>query len=91
MPIIEEIRPMVAARVGACRGNKDARLFTGPQGGRISTGSLRRATHWDEVVALLGYTHLVRHTLRHTGLTWFADAGVPLHRLQQIAGPPIPA
>ncbi|MEV6279109.1 site-specific integrase [Nocardia sp. NPDC051832] len=30
--------------------------------------------------------HLRRHDLRHTGLTWFADAGVPLHRLQQIAG-----
>ncbi len=34
----------------------------------------------------LGYEHLRRHDLRHTGLTWFADAGVPLHRLQQIAG-----
>lgn len=40
----------------------------------------------DEVVAQLGYEHLRRHDLRHTGLTWFADAGVPLHRLQRIAG-----
>ncbi|MFI6215330.1 tyrosine-type recombinase/integrase [Nocardia brasiliensis] len=30
--------------------------------------------------------HLRRHDWRHTGFTWFADAGVPLHRLQQIAG-----
>jgi integrase len=24
--------------------------------------------------------------LRHTGLTWMADAGVPVHLLQKIAG-----
>ncbi|WP_447008372.1 hypothetical protein ACRAKI_09670 [Saccharothrix isguenensis] len=24
--------------------------------------------------------------MRHTGLTWMADAGVPVHRLQRIAG-----
>ncbi|MBF6332470.1 tyrosine-type recombinase/integrase [Nocardia transvalensis] len=86
IPIIEEIRPMISARIAACRGNSDARLFIGPRGGRIATGVLRRATDWDKVVRNLGYTHLVRHTLRHTGLTWFADSGVPLHRLQQIAG-----
>ncbi|MFI1460371.1 tyrosine-type recombinase/integrase [Nocardia carnea] len=34
----------------------------------------------------LGYEHLRRHDLRHTGLTWFADAVVPWHRLQRIAG-----
>jgi integrase len=64
----------------------DAHLFTGPRGGRISTAVLRDATHWDEVVALLGYEHLVRHDLRHTGLTWMADAGVPVHVLRRIAG-----
>ncbi|GAB2534447.1 tyrosine-type recombinase/integrase [Nocardia heshunensis] len=62
------------------------RLFLGPRGGRIQITVLRRATHWDEVVAELGYEHLRRHTLRHTGLTWFADAGVLLHLLQEIAG-----
>ncbi|MEU6563324.1 site-specific integrase [Nocardia nova] len=64
----------------------DARLFVGPRGGRIATAVLRDATHWDEVVTAMGYEHLRRHDLRHTGLTWFADAGVPLHRLQRIAG-----
>lgn len=64
----------------------DTRLFVGPRGGRIATAVLRDATHWDEVVTKLGYEHLRRHDLRHTGLTWFADAGVPLHRLQAIAG-----
>ena len=63
-----------------------ARLFTGPRGGRITTAVLRDATHWDEVVIKLGYEHLRRHDLRHTGLTWMADAGVPLHVLRKIAG-----
>lgn len=26
----------------------------------------------------LGYEELKRHSLRHTGLTWMADAGVPV-------------
>ncbi|WP_405499385.1 tyrosine-type recombinase/integrase [Streptomyces niveus] len=34
----------------------------------------------------LGYEHLRRHDLRHTGLTWFADAGVQVHVLRRIAG-----
>lgn len=51
-----------------------------------STPRLRDATHWDDVVARLGFEHLRRHDLKNTGLIWFADAGVPLHRLQRIAG-----
>jgi hypothetical protein len=27
----------------------------------------------------VGYEHLNRHDLRHTGLTWMTDAGVPVH------------
>ncbi|MDX2674908.1 tyrosine-type recombinase/integrase [Streptomyces sp. NY05-11A] len=61
-------------------------MFTGPRGGRISTAVLRDATHWDDVVNKLGYEHLRRHDLRHTGLTWFADAGVQVHVLRKIAG-----
>ncbi|MFI6996215.1 tyrosine-type recombinase/integrase [Nocardia sp. NPDC050175] len=86
VPIIDQIRPLVTELIAPHANNPDARLFTGPRGGRITTATLRDATHWDQVVADLGYEHLVRHTLRHTGLTWYADAGVPLHRLQQIAG-----
>jgi integrase len=63
-----------------------ARLFTGPRGGRITNAVLRDATDWDQVVARLGYEHLRRHDLRHTGLTWMADAGVPVHVLRMIAG-----
>jgi integrase len=86
VPIIEEARGLVGRRLDVLGDDEDARLFTGPRGGRISTAVLRDATHWDEVVMALGYEHLRRHDLRHTGLTWMADAGVPLHVLRKIAG-----
>ena len=86
VPLIEEVRPMIARRVLAAGSRPDTRLFTGPRGGRITTAVLRDATHWDDVVHTLGYDHLRRHDLRHTGLTWMADAGVPLHVLRLIAG-----
>ncbi|MFF2959215.1 tyrosine-type recombinase/integrase [Streptomyces sp. NPDC057963] len=41
------------------------------------------------MVISLGHEHLRRHDLRclrHTGLTWFAGAGVPVHVLRKIAG-----
>lgn len=85
VPLIPEVRPLVARRLDQV-GDPEARLFTGPRGGRITTAVLRDATHWDEVVTRLGYEHLRRHDLRHTGLTWMADAGVPVHVLRKIAG-----
>ena len=33
-----------------------------------------------------GLQDLTRHGLRHTGATWMADAGIPLHVLQDILG-----
>jgi len=86
VPLIPEIQDLVKWRLTVLGDNPEARLFTGPRGGRISTAVLRDATHWDEVVVQLGYEHLRRHDLRHTGLTWMADAGVPIHVLKQIAG-----
>ena len=86
VPILPEIRPLVRRRIGLTNGDPMARLFTGPRGGRISTAVLRDATDWDSVVTNLGYEHLRRHDLRHTGLTWMANAGVPVHVLQKIAG-----
>jgi integrase len=85
VPLIEEAREMVGHRLDRA-ASPDVRLFTGPRGGRISTAVLRDATHWDEVVTALGFEHLRRHDLRHTGLTWMADAGVPVHVLRKIAG-----
>ncbi|WP_218592726.1 tyrosine-type recombinase/integrase [Pseudonocardia oceani] len=86
VPLIADVRELVARRIATADGRPDARLFTGPRGGRITTAVLRDATHWDEVVSSLGLEHLRRHALRHTGLTWMADAGVPVHVLRVIAG-----
>jgi integrase len=88
IPIMPEIRPMVLRRIAEAGPEPDpmTRLFTGPRGGRVSTAVLRDATHWDEVVLCLGLEQLRRHDLRHTGLTWMADAGVPVHVLRMIAG-----
>ncbi|WP_394362131.1 tyrosine-type recombinase/integrase [Amycolatopsis sp. SB7-3] len=86
VPLIEEIRPLVAERLDVVGSDPMARLFTGPRGGRVTTAILRDATHWDQVVGALGFEHLRRHDLRHTGLTWMADAGVPVHVLRKIAG-----
>ncbi|HSA50014.1 MAG TPA: tyrosine-type recombinase/integrase [Yinghuangia sp.] len=87
IPVIPQIRALVARRLDETDGDPMARLFTGPRGGRITTAVLRDATHWDEVVVKLGYEHLRRrHDLRHTGLTWMADARIPLHVLRVIAG-----
>ena len=85
MPLVVELRELVTRRLDDAAGT-NSRLFTGPKGGRISTAVLRDATHWDEVVTDLGFAHLRRHDLRHTGLTWLADAGVPVHVLRKIAG-----
>ncbi|MFF0148600.1 site-specific recombinase XerD [Amycolatopsis sulphurea] len=86
VPLIEDIRDLVKRRIALVDKDPDGRLFRGPRGGRITTAVLRDATSWDEVVAKLGYEHLRRHDLRHTGLTWMADAGVPVHHLRKIAG-----
>jgi integrase len=86
VPLIPEIHELTLRRIAETDGSPDARLFTGPRGGRISTAVLRDATSWDNVVTKLGYEHLRRHDLRHTGLTWMADAGVPIHHLRKIAG-----
>jgi integrase len=86
VPLIEEVRPLIEKRLDGVSHEPTARIFTGPRGGRITTAVLRDATHWDEVVTQLGYEHLRRHDLRHTGLTWMADAGVPVHVLRKIAG-----
>ncbi|WP_051267272.1 tyrosine-type recombinase/integrase [Gulosibacter molinativorax] len=51
----------------------------------LTTAAVRDATNWDSSVAGLG-PNLTRHRLRRTGATWVADAGVPLHVLQEILG-----
>ena len=86
IPLIPQVHETVMRRLKAVGNKPDARLFTGPRGGPISTAGLRRATHWNYVVTALGYEYLTRHGLRHTGLTWMAVSGVKPHVLQKIAG-----
>ena len=65
-------------------------MCPGPRGGVITTATLRDATGWDDL-SRAGPAGLVRHGLRHTALTWMADAGVELHVLQRVAGHQDPA
>jgi len=51
-----------------------------------TTATVRDTTNWDQIVKELGLPDLTRHGLRHTGATWMADAGIPLHVLQEILG-----
>ena len=61
-------------------------LLTGPKGGVLTTATVRDTTNWDQLVLDIDMVELTRHGLRHTGATWLADAGVPLHVLQDILG-----
>lgn len=83
-PIID---PLVPTLERLTQNRKlDQRVLRGPRGVVIMTATLRDATRWDALVTKLGYPHLVRPGLRHTALTWMADAGVPLDVLQKVAG-----
>nr|WP_218681853.1 site-specific integrase [Microbacterium flavum] len=84
VPILEPLRP-VLKRLAEGKAPDD-QLLVGPKGGVLTTATVRDATNWDAIVAGLGLPDLTRHGLRHTGATWMADAGVPLHVLQEILG-----
>lgn len=84
VPILDEIEP-VLVRLSAGKKPSDP-LLRGPRGGVLTTATVRDATNWDQIVLDLGLPNLTRHGLRHTGATWLADAGVPLHVLQRILG-----
>ena len=72
VPVIEPLRRTLA-RLTVGRGPEE-RLVTGPRDGVLTMATLRDATGWDQLVADLGLPGLVRHGLRHTALTWMADA-----------------
>lgn len=84
VPILEPLRP-VLERLTDGKQPEDS-LLVGPKGGYLTTATVRDATNWDGIVAKLGLPDLTRHGLRHTGATWMADAGIPLHVLQDILG-----
>jgi integrase len=89
VPIIDPLRPTLVRLTAGRR--REERLVLGPRGGVITTATLRDATGWDALVTELGQPGLVRHGLRHTALTWMADAGVDLHILQRVADQQDPA
>jgi integrase len=89
VPIIDPLRPTLERLTSGRRAEE--RLLVGPRGGVITTATLRDATNWDTLVTQLGQAGLVRHGLRHTALTWMADAGIELHILQRVAGHQDPA
>jgi integrase len=89
VPIIDPLRPTLVRPTAGRR--PEERLVLGPRGGVITTATLRDATGWDSLLTELGQPGLVRHGLRHTALTWMADAGVDLHILQRVAGHQDPA
>ena len=84
VPILEPLRPVLERLTEG--KEPEAQLLVGPKGGVLTTATVRDATNWDKIVANLGLPDLTRHGLRHTSATWMADAGVPLHVLQEILG-----
>ncbi len=84
VPILDPLEPILVRLSAGKKPNEP--LLRGPRGGVLTTATVRDATHWDELVLNLGMPKLTRHGLRHTGATWLADAGVPLHVLQRILG-----
>ncbi|GAB7028936.1 hypothetical protein JCM4914_03970 [Streptomyces platensis subsp. malvinus] len=88
VPLRPAARILLARRLQAARQAPQTRLFTAPSGGRFSTPLLREATRWDDVVVELGHDFLLRNDLRPTGLTWMADAGMPMSELHDVAGRP---
>ncbi|WP_192476553.1 tyrosine-type recombinase/integrase [Arthrobacter sp. AET 35A] len=84
VPMLDALEP-VLERLTAEKEPDDP-LLRGPRGGVLTTATVRDATHWDDLVAKLGFDNLTRHGLRHTGATWMADAGIALHVLQEILG-----
>lgn len=84
VPILEPLRPVLERLTGGKEPEES--LLVGPKGGYLTTATVRDATNWDGIVAKLGLPDLIRHGLRHTGATWMADAGIPLHVLQDILG-----
>ncbi|WP_336856032.1 tyrosine-type recombinase/integrase [Sinomonas albida] len=84
VPILDALEPVLERLTEG--KHADEPLLRGPRGGVLTTAPVRDATHWDDPVKALGLEALTRHGLRHTGATWMADAGIPLHVLQEILG-----
>lgn len=89
VPILEQVRPVLEESV---RGKGDSDIvFPGPRGGVVTSKNLARAIRWaewrDEIRAFPpGEDKLRFHDLRHTSVTFYLRAGVPIHEVQRIMG-----
>lgn len=83
IPILQPLVPILK-RLAEGKEPSD-RVLQGLRGGVLTTANVRRATAWD-IVHGLNLPQLTRQGLRHTGATWMANAGIPLHVLQKILG-----
>lgn len=84
VPIPAALRPTIARRVKG-RGRNDL-VFTGPNGGRMSTSNVRRAVAWETLRSLLDRPDLRIHDLRHTFATLLLDAGVAVNDVKEVLG-----
>lgn len=89
VPLVPAAQELLGRRLEAARHTPLAQLFPGPRRSRFTAAVLRESTRWNSVVVELGHEFLRRHDLRPTGLTWMADAGLPLPILSCAAGRPL--
>ena len=61
-------------------------LFAGACDRPLWHSNWRQAVRWVETVKELGLPGLRVHDLRHSGITYLLDVGVPVHVVQNIAG-----
>ncbi|MDL9946759.1 tyrosine-type recombinase/integrase [Gordonia sp. ABSL11-1] len=83
--IFDKLRPILD-RLTEGKEPED-HLLVGPKGGALTTATVRDATNWDQIAEDLGLPDLTLHGLRHTAAKWMADAGIPLHVLQEHPRP----
>ena len=84
VPLPAALRPTVVRRVQG-RGRNEL-VFTGPNGGRMSTSNVRRAVDWEGLRTQLDRPDLRIHDLRHTLATLLFDAGAAANDVQAILG-----
>lgn len=84
------VMPMVSEHLNRyVDGGPDAWLFAGESGQPITPRTLDRA--WDKARKAAGRPDLHLHDLRHSGLTWSAEAGATTAELMRRAGHASPA
>lgn len=89
VPILDQLAPVIHEAV---RGKDDLEMvFPGPRGGVLASQNLARAINWDawrdEIRVFPPSEGRFRfHDLRHTAVTLYLRAGVPIHEVQRIMG-----